>query len=83
MKLKHYTDVDEQITQIDLDNGEALYVQHSVFDKKTTYKVGKDDNDSVTVKVEDNLFLVIAKKGNKVDQRVFSDLFGFHIEKAQ
>lgn len=87
MKIKHYTDVDEQITQIDLEAGETLQIQHSVLDKKIAYRVGENpmaiDNSwqSVTLKVEDNLFVVIAKRKGKADQRVYSDMFGFHIEK--
>jgi hypothetical protein len=87
MKIKHYTDVDEQITQIDLECGETLQIQHSVLDKKIAYRVADNpmaiDNSwqSVTLKVEDNLFMVIAKRKNKIEQRVYSDMFGFHIEK--
>jgi len=87
MNIKHYNEAEEQITQIDLEKGECLYIQHSVLDKKIVYRVGEspfpNDNawQTVTLKVEDNLFVVIAKKQNKTDQRVYSDMFGFHIEK--
>jgi len=83
MKIKH------QLTGyaaaiIELEPGEILHIQNTVKEKSLSYRVGKTNTDTysqVILTVEDNLFIVKATKNNKVEQKLFSDIWGFYIDK--
>ena len=83
MKISHKN---EGQTIIELDKDDILYVQSTVHDKTFRF-LAKQDRfntsayDSVKLTVEDNLFIVETTRQGRPDKKVFSETWGFYIEK--